>query len=329
MRPPPPTQQCWPLPNKTTTTPDIHNPCFSSHILAAPSLLSSSSFLPAVVSRALRAVQILCVLADGERFLVLVLVTSEASLGECYYHSNYCFSPYLLAWGQLQESENKCAENRYPIRDLDPSGILQYILWRLWQSLWETVSLCQQRPTPNSKIVSDTTCFFFLIYFFPFHVECKGYVNVAGKDFCVCVCDTRRRCVMLSPFNLPQGILLLITDELSAPADFLLHRGLHQHLKENNNINRAKSKATILSVSEGLTRWKAVASRSVSVVVPMSSGCVFCFFFLFFFDVISLEYESRQLWLTRVCRCSLACSSNSSSKKSESGSSVGRAEACF
>ncbi|KAF8629693.1 hypothetical protein AX15_003331 [Amanita polypyramis BW_CC] len=64
---------------------------------------------------------------------------------------------------------------------------------------------------------------------------------------------------MLSPFNLPQGIFLLITDELSAPADFLLHRVLHQHLKASRASHK---KATILLISEGLARWKSVASRS-------------------------------------------------------------------
>jgi len=70
---------------------------------------------------------------------------------------------------------------------------------------------------------------------------------------------------MSFPFNLPQGIALLITDQLSAPADFLLHKYLYQHLKKENNTDASPTKATILPVSEGLARWKAVASRSVRV----------------------------------------------------------------
>ncbi|PFH45667.1 hypothetical protein AMATHDRAFT_158260 [Amanita thiersii Skay4041] len=68
---------------------------------------------------------------------------------------------------------------------------------------------------------------------------------------------------MLPPFNLPNGIVLLITDELSAPADFLLHRSLQQHLKEVGNGNKdiGSRHVTLLSVSESLARWKALASR--------------------------------------------------------------------
>jgi len=67
---------------------------------------------------------------------------------------------------------------------------------------------------------------------------------------------------MSFPFNLPQGIVLLITDQLSAPADFLLHKFLYQHLKQENNTDASLTKAVILSVSEGLARWTAVAARS-------------------------------------------------------------------
>ncbi|KIJ97988.1 hypothetical protein K443DRAFT_681125 [Laccaria amethystina LaAM-08-1] len=62
---------------------------------------------------------------------------------------------------------------------------------------------------------------------------------------------------MLAPFNLPEGIVLLITDELAAPADFLLHRSLISHIKETNG----PTKTIVLSVSEDLARWKAVASK--------------------------------------------------------------------
>ena len=66
---------------------------------------------------------------------------------------------------------------------------------------------------------------------------------------------------MLAPFNLPEGILLLITDELAAPADFLLHRSLISHIKETNG----PTKTIVLSVSEDLARWKAVASKLVRI----------------------------------------------------------------
>lgn len=65
---------------------------------------------------------------------------------------------------------------------------------------------------------------------------------------------------MLSPFDLPEGILVLITDELPSPAEFLLHRCLITHLKSSKN---SESKSLILSVSEGIARWKAIAAKSV------------------------------------------------------------------
>ncbi|KAF8060707.1 hypothetical protein FPV67DRAFT_303245 [Lyophyllum atratum] len=75
---------------------------------------------------------------------------------------------------------------------------------------------------------------------------------------------------MLSPFDLPEGILLLITDELASPADFLLHRVLISHIKETKH-----SKSVILSVSEGIERWKAIAAKSnVNLPQHISSGTV-------------------------------------------------------
>ncbi|KAF9455941.1 hypothetical protein BDZ94DRAFT_1285309 [Collybia nuda] len=62
---------------------------------------------------------------------------------------------------------------------------------------------------------------------------------------------------MLSPFNLPDGILVLITDELSSPADFLLYRSFITHVKESKD-----SRTIILSVSEEIARWKAIAAKS-------------------------------------------------------------------
>ncbi|KAG1752843.1 hypothetical protein EDB19DRAFT_1670099 [Suillus lakei] len=51
--------------------------------------------------------------------------------------------------------------------------------------------------------------------------------------------------------------LLLITDQLPAPADFLLHRFLHLHLKQSKT-----AKCIVLAVSESLERWKSVASKA-------------------------------------------------------------------
>ncbi|KIJ68092.1 hypothetical protein HYDPIDRAFT_126768 [Hydnomerulius pinastri MD-312] len=51
--------------------------------------------------------------------------------------------------------------------------------------------------------------------------------------------------------------LVLITDELHAPADFLIHRFLNLRLKDAK-----QTRCLMLSVSEGLERIKAVASKS-------------------------------------------------------------------
>jgi len=88
------------------------------------------------------------------------------------------------------------------------------------------------------------------------------------------------------PFNLPDDIILLVTDELSAPADFVLHRTLAAHLKRpaqrNGSSDHAgtRTRAIILSVSEDLGRWKAVASKSVGRQMKYTSpfthllGCI-------------------------------------------------------
>jgi hypothetical protein len=68
---------------------------------------------------------------------------------------------------------------------------------------------------------------------------------------------------MFSPFDLPSGILLLVTDQLSSPADFVLHRGLIDHLKGGKSENTKK--AIVLSVSQDLARWTAIAAKSVRV----------------------------------------------------------------
>jgi len=69
---------------------------------------------------------------------------------------------------------------------------------------------------------------------------------------------------LFPPLNLPEGVILLITDDLSAPADFALHRALATHLKLPRHREEPTPRALILSVSEDYGRWKALASKSVS-----------------------------------------------------------------
>lgn len=85
---------------------------------------------------------------------------------------------------------------------------------------------------------------------------------------------------MSSPFNLPPAVFTLVTDELSAPADFVLHQAVNNWLKER----RAKppvakddgsvfTEVLILSAFEDTSRWKAIASKSVRFV-GLVNGCV-------------------------------------------------------
>ncbi|KAF8651917.1 hypothetical protein AX16_004562 [Volvariella volvacea WC 439] len=61
---------------------------------------------------------------------------------------------------------------------------------------------------------------------------------------------------MLSPFDLPEGTFLFVTDELASPGDFLLHRALLSHVKDT------KGRVFIFNVSGDVQRWKAIATRS-------------------------------------------------------------------
>ncbi|TFK37565.1 hypothetical protein BDQ12DRAFT_607492 [Crucibulum laeve] len=73
---------------------------------------------------------------------------------------------------------------------------------------------------------------------------------------------------MLSPFNLPEGIVLLITDELNSPADFLLHRSFAEHVKSAKG-----AKNIVLSVSDSIARWKSIALKSnLNLAQYLASG---------------------------------------------------------
>jgi len=75
---------------------------------------------------------------------------------------------------------------------------------------------------------------------------------------------------LLPPLNLPEGIIWLITDELSTPADLALHHALATHLKlplHREEGLEPKPRASILSVSEDYGRRKALGSKSVSYLI--------------------------------------------------------------
>ncbi|KAJ7287017.1 hypothetical protein C8J57DRAFT_1707423 [Mycena rebaudengoi] len=93
----------------------------------------------------------------------------------------------------------------------------------------------------------------------PRNIVLKNWVHNVTKKIIVTVTAIK----MISPFDLPSGILLLVTDQLSSPADFVLHRSLIEHLKgaTKSDTTRPK-KALVLSVSEDLVRWKAIAAKS-------------------------------------------------------------------
>lgn len=88
--------------------------------------------------------------------------------------------------------------------------------------------------------------------------------------------------------------LLLITDQLPAPADFLLHRFLHLHLKQSKT-----AKCIILAVSESLERWKSVASKANTNVTHSES--------FHFIDVFDQHPSSQQLGEERTNKISLKC----------------------
>ncbi|KAI0088082.1 hypothetical protein BDY19DRAFT_951903 [Irpex rosettiformis] len=64
---------------------------------------------------------------------------------------------------------------------------------------------------------------------------------------------------MFSLSQIPErGDLLLVTDELASPADFVLHANLATHLKDSSKDARC----IVLSVSGSLSRWKTLATKS-------------------------------------------------------------------
>ncbi|KAH9916326.1 uncharacterized protein B0H18DRAFT_1038612 [Fomitopsis serialis] len=67
---------------------------------------------------------------------------------------------------------------------------------------------------------------------------------------------------MFPPAGLPlPGELLLITDELPSPADFLLHKLLADHLKHVRGTG-AQTRCLILATLNDPTRWKHIAAKS-------------------------------------------------------------------
>ncbi|KAK7012272.1 hypothetical protein R3P38DRAFT_3020421, partial [Favolaschia claudopus] len=89
---------------------------------------------------------------------------------------------------------------------------------------------------------------------------------------------------MLSPFDLPAGILLLVTDQLSSPADFVLYRAVFDHLKAAKSDK--VTKAIVLSVSPDRARWAAVAAKSnIQLDQKLTTGA------FTFVDVISPKSE--------------------------------------
>ncbi|KAF6758969.1 hypothetical protein DFP72DRAFT_887126 [Ephemerocybe angulata] len=91
---------------------------------------------------------------------------------------------------------------------------------------------------------------------------------------------------MFSPFDIPSGAFTLITDELSAPADFLLHGAVNACIKEHATKARvpglrAKSESgagptvLVLSSSVDLARWKAISSKqNVNLAQHLTNGTV-------------------------------------------------------
>ena len=62
-----------------------------------------------------------------------------------------------------------------------------------------------------------------------------------------------------TPFELPDEVCLLLTDELASPADFYLYSTTFQRLKSGRRV-------LVVSAADDLARWKAVAGKSVREV---------------------------------------------------------------
>ena len=70
---------------------------------------------------------------------------------------------------------------------------------------------------------------------------------------------------MFDPSTLPikAGDLLLVTDRLAAPADFIILNILTTHLRQVNH-----GKTVFASISQTLSHWSSISSRLV-VLIPM------------------------------------------------------------
>ncbi|TEB29214.1 hypothetical protein FA13DRAFT_1734880 [Coprinellus micaceus] len=88
---------------------------------------------------------------------------------------------------------------------------------------------------------------------------------------------------MLPPFDIPAGSFTLVTDELAAPADFLIHQVVNGYIKEHPRPGRgaqvgeesSSPKVVILSANADIAKWKAVSSKhGVNLPLHISSGVV-------------------------------------------------------
>ncbi|KJA22034.1 hypothetical protein HYPSUDRAFT_186727 [Hypholoma sublateritium FD-334 SS-4] len=96
--------------------------------------------------------------------------------------------------------------------------------------------------------------------------KCKEVLKLRVKEVVVRWVNVK----MFELSDLPDGIILLITDTLAAPGDFILHRTLATHLKRHKS-----PRSLVLSVSEGIARWIALASKSnVSLQHHITTGAL-------------------------------------------------------
>lgn len=86
--------------------------------------------------------------------------------------------------------------------------------------------------------------------------------------------------------------LVLITDEIQAPADFLIHRFLNLRLKDSK-----RSRCVLLSVSEDVERVRSVASKSVRREQHLRHGVL---------NGIVIEFKYLTKREVQVHRCLLA-----------------------
>ncbi|KAI5122584.1 hypothetical protein M0805_004800 [Coniferiporia weirii] len=113
---------------------------------------------------------------------------------------------------------------------------------------------------------------------------------------------------MFDPSTLPHqvGQLLLVTDRLAAPAEFIVLSILASHLRRSQN-----RKCILVSFSQAFSHWKSIATRlnpSTNLLSHSSDGS---FTFLDGFPDLSLSAATLRPLYDRICQALEGCDTTS------------------